>query len=109
FHDRQSKGDACTVSGISTTQNTALKIIGASGRPNINGNMAKIIGTEPRNPTQDTSTISRPLKPKTFNTGATIAGLAMKTRTRATIRPSSHTSSRDSGLTRSPNTTNIVI
>ena len=43
---------------------TTLKISEAPGNPKIKGNIAKIIGTEPRKPTHETRVISRILKPE---------------------------------------------
>ena len=77
--------------------------------PNISGKIARIIGTEPRRPTQATKLASRALKPNSFMTGNTAIGRATKISTAAITSPSSHTSSRDTGFISSPNTTNITI
>lgn len=48
---------------MSTTKKTTLKTKGAFGKPNISGNIAKMIGTDPRRPIQETKVISRTEKP----------------------------------------------
>ena len=101
--------EPCAVAEISTTKKTTLKISGALGSPKINGKMAKIIGTEPRRPTQETSAISLRLKPNSAKIGITAMGRATNTRTKAITRPSSQTSSSAAGSISRPSTTNIVI
>ena len=105
----QAKLEPCRVAEMSTTKNTTLKIKAAPGKPNIKGNIASIIGTEPLKPTQDTKVISRRLKPKRAKIGMTASGLAIKISTKAIISPSSHTSNNEVGVINKPSTTNIVI
>src|SRR5690554_3107981 len=101
--------EPCMVAEMSTTKKTTLKMSSAPGRPNTNGKIAKIIGTEPRKPTQETSVISRRLKPKMAKNGATAKGRATNTKTLAISKPSSQTSSNESTFTNRPNITNMVI
>ena len=105
----QAKLDPCNVAEINTTKNTTLKIKSAPGKPNINGNIASIIGTEPRRPIQDTRVISRRLKPNSAKIGNTANGLAIKINTKAITSPSNHTSNNEVGVIKSPSTTNMVI
>jgi hypothetical protein len=45
-----------------TMKKTMLNIVSASGRPAKSGNVAKMMGTGPRSPTQQTIAFSRRLK-----------------------------------------------
>ena len=109
FFAIQAKLEPCNVAEINTTKKTTLKISEAPGKPKIKGNIAKIMGTEPRNPTHETRVISLRLKPEMAKTGITASGLATKINTKAISNPSNHTSNNDVGVINKPNTTNIVI
>jgi len=75
--------EPCTRTEAKTTKNTTLKIISALPMPDIRGNVARMMGTEPRRPTQEIKTLSlRDICRKGKRHKRTLMGRAMNMRTK---------------------------
>jgi len=75
--------EPCNRTEAKTTKNTTLKIISAFPTPDMRGNVARMIGTEPRRPTQEIRTLSlRDICRKGNRHKSTLIGRAMNMRTK---------------------------
>ena len=80
---RKGMVEPCTRTEAKTTKNTTLKIISAFPTPDMRGNVARMMGTEPRRPTQEIKTLSlRDICRKGKRHKRTLMGRAMNMRTK---------------------------